>query len=157
MHWSTYKHLELQPFHFRICFKNCASRSRSELKPPHKRFTHPHTSVDFRIPVLPNLLRHMAAWRKHRREHQRASPPIARRHSRLVQQGVRHSLLRATATESQRAGRLAAFQLRQRQRTAAESAEDRKLAVVPLAHKRAPASATQHNLLTLAPQYYAFA
>ena len=108
----------------------------------------------------------MAAWREHRREQQRASPPIPRRRSRLAQQRVRHSLLCASATESQRAGRLAAFLLRQRQRTAAESAEDgrsrlaalrirqrlrvavesaedRKLAVVPLAHKRAPASATQ--------------
>ena len=26
------------------------------LKPPHTRFTHPHTSVGFRILVLPNLL-----------------------------------------------------------------------------------------------------
>ena len=29
VHWSICKHLELQLFHFRTCFKNCASWSRS--------------------------------------------------------------------------------------------------------------------------------
>ena len=47
--------------------------------------------------------------------------------------------------------KLAALRIRQRLRVATESAEDGTIAVVPLA------SATQHNLLTLAPQCYAFA
>ena len=78
------------------------------LKPPHTRFKHPHTSVGFRIPILPNLLQvtPMADRRERRREQQRArrareSSP--RRRCRLAQQRVRQSLLRALKTSLQRA------------------------------------------------------
>ena len=95
----------------------------------------------------------LAALRLRQRRRTTAESAEDRR-LRLAALRIRQRLRVAAESAEDRRRRLAALRIRQRLRVAAESAENRTLAVVPLAHKRAPASATQQNLLMLAPQPY---